>query len=404
MFDSSDEEQQQQQQQPLPQGYNDAALRFNFGGKQFDGVEEVVPEAAKDYSGYHGVDIRPKQRTVKLSSRDNDLALQDKLIDIILNHKKDIRFAPSAEYRAGAERYAKANNLTLGPEGEDINDDGVKDVILYNKAGVPVVINGYHVKPSKMPFRKMYKEAYPKATDRLAVGGYDGYMNKLWGATPTVDEATGDVTFPFDKTGKREVKHSSKDLPEAFKPLKEKGWRIPQAPRRELSFYQVSMKILSNTLNGKIASAVGYFSNRTWARKCIPPLQLNSCIYSIIIDSSLIEATPALKALITSAPTPKDKWEALQQYKRDHSKALKQLYERNQAQLLETLKKHAINVARMIFNNDVMSNDQVIARTFDADYDKITSKVVKATLKANTKEALINIINVAKDAFINSVH
>ena len=50
--------------------------------------------------------------------------------DTVLNHKKD------------TEKFAKMHNLVLGPE-EDINGDNIPDVVLYDKKGQPVLINGY---------------------------------------------------------------------------------------------------------------------------------------------------------------------------------------------------------------------------------------------------------------------
>ena len=62
------------------------------------------------------------------------------LINILLNGKKDIQFIPSAEDRAGAAKYAKSHGLRLADENYDMNNDGVKDNVLFND-GFPVMIN-----------------------------------------------------------------------------------------------------------------------------------------------------------------------------------------------------------------------------------------------------------------------
>ena len=80
--------------------------------------------------------------------------------DLVLNSKKDIKFHRSAENRAGAERYAKTNGLILGPD-EDINGDGINDVVLYNNKGEPVLINGYGLSPSNTEMVKLKEKTLP---------------------------------------------------------------------------------------------------------------------------------------------------------------------------------------------------------------------------------------------------
>ena len=128
-----------------------------------------------------------------------DSTLYDQLINLILNAKKDIKFSPSAETREGAARYAKSRGLRLGEAGTDINQDGVEDVVLYNKSGYPVVINGYHLAPSRFPYRKSYKENNPKPIDRYRVGGYKGYMDRQWGVDPDGFNEDGKRAVEFDK-------------------------------------------------------------------------------------------------------------------------------------------------------------------------------------------------------------
>ena len=46
--------------------------------------------------------------------------------------------------------------------------------------------------------------------------------------------------------GHRVVIHDKNNLPNGFKELKDNGWRLPAAPREELSLHQLCMKILGN--------------------------------------------------------------------------------------------------------------------------------------------------------------
>ena len=89
--------------------------------------------------------------------------------DIVLNEKKDIKFHRTAESREGAAKYATQHNLLLGPD-EDINGDGVNDVVLYKKVGTPVMINGYTFVNSELPYRKEYNRRNPTKADKITFG------------------------------------------------------------------------------------------------------------------------------------------------------------------------------------------------------------------------------------------
>ena len=80
--------------------------------------------------------------------------------DVVLNGKKDIKFHRGAENRVGAAKFARQHNLVLGPPDEDINGDKIPDVVLYDKNGNPVLINGYGATPSKSPYRNKLATKY----------------------------------------------------------------------------------------------------------------------------------------------------------------------------------------------------------------------------------------------------
>ena len=92
----------------------------------------------------------------------------------VLDGHHDIKFHKAAEQRATAADWGKRRGFTLGPD-VDINDDGVNDVVLYTREGVPVVINGYELKKSEFMIRKKYHEANPDAGAKKRVGGYSGF-------------------------------------------------------------------------------------------------------------------------------------------------------------------------------------------------------------------------------------
>ena len=87
---------------------------------------------------------------------------------------KDVKFRRPAEYRASAVDYARRRNLVLGPD-EDIDNDQINDVVLYDYQGNPVIVNGYELVPSERPYRMTYQQRFPSKKARAEVGGYSGF-------------------------------------------------------------------------------------------------------------------------------------------------------------------------------------------------------------------------------------
>jgi hypothetical protein len=89
-----------------------------------------------------------------------------------------VKFRAPAENRASAVDYAKRRNLVLGPD-EDIDNDKLNDVVLYDYNGNPVVVNGYELIPSELPYRVKYKQTYPTKKQQVEIGGYSGFKKKF---------------------------------------------------------------------------------------------------------------------------------------------------------------------------------------------------------------------------------
>ena len=323
-----------------------------------------------------------------------DPKLYDQLIDIILNAKKDIKFVPSAETRAGAYNYAKSHGLRLGPEKTDLNNDGVSDVVLYNKMGYPVVINGYKLTPSQLPFRTAYKTNYPTPEKRQEVGGYKGFMQKVFGAQEE-----------FDQNGKREVKYYDKlHRPPGFDELKAKGWRLPTIPRRELSFYQKAIKIYKQKLdalkvNEKIIDEiVNPFANGySWLFSTLPRFEIFSLAYFMDVETTLIHESGNFEEMKAAAlglanqryPDLPDYAQAIaplilvdeiyKKFKKDLSESLKSYLKANEEEIL-TAVSQSDNLFKVIVNSGIIDfindkiNDKQLPLPTDEEFNGLTKK------------------------------
>ena len=61
---------------------------------------------------------------------------------------------------------------------KDFNGDAVNDVVLFNKNGDPVIINGFGLASSEYPYRKSFYEANDTKIKRMRAGGYNNWVRK----------------------------------------------------------------------------------------------------------------------------------------------------------------------------------------------------------------------------------
>ena len=92
----------------------------------------------------------------------------DSMLNLILNHKKEIQKIPSCTTLRGAQAWCdKRPGSGFRAHMADIGGDPENEVVVYDKAGKPVIVNGYRIKPSDYGIRKLYREAVDKDPEAM---------------------------------------------------------------------------------------------------------------------------------------------------------------------------------------------------------------------------------------------
>ena len=259
-------------------GYEDFVNTRTAFDANYAPVEEAKGMHVKDFMGVPS-ELRPR-RGKKKQGLSNTAQVYDKLIDILLNAKRDIDRVPSCLTLDGAERYANAHDLYFyGGEKKavDYNDDGVDEIVLVNRQGQPVVVNGYKLSHSDLPFKREYYSTYNTPDKRAAIGGYQGFLREKYGA---------DAEFGED--GTRNVKFNTKNPPKDWDTLKRKGWILPSAPRNKLTINQRCNKIIQNHLTALLDNhpEIGKLK-RPWIKGVIPRMKIVCLAFTCLVDSVL---------------------------------------------------------------------------------------------------------------------
>ena len=207
---------------------------------------------------------------------ENQKDLYDSLINVILNHKMELQKVPLASSLATATTWAEKRGMRAGEV--DLNHDGHPETVVYNKAGQPVIINGYRLKASDYPVRKLYYERNPTRYDRI-----DNPMSS-W-----VKSAAYDVRENPDNPWKRSVKKT------AFgSQLKEWGYKMPTKPKKSFSVFSVFSKLIAPIVKEYLESSTcaNIFSSNGGIecvkvfRKLVSPITLYRALYMKIVERS----------------------------------------------------------------------------------------------------------------------
>lgn len=309
--------------------------------------------------------IDPKPRKQK----EDVEGIYDKLIDIILNAKKDIKFHRSCETIDGAKRYADARGLRA--KEYDLNHDGIDDVIVYNSAGKPIMVNGYSVTPSELPYRQEYNKQNPTPISRVNAGGY-----KQW-----LRDAVWEVKKDFDEYGEREVKYENGSLPDIVKNSHDYGYKKLTAPKRKMSNRQLINRFIANALQEFIEATMS--EHEKFLNTVLPRFKLYSLANDCVMDIAIANMCGVNVTVL--GKTPAERYTILKQQIKQNQKVINEKIFNN---------KDGIN---HLFNT---THDTVI-RFFSVAIDKMVSAVGEDLIKdddmdkmkeENPKDARVTII------------
>ena len=264
-----------------------------------------------------------RERSSALSDAKTDA--YNAMIKLILEHKKEITKVPAATTFAGAEKWAK-KHPGFRARLEDIGGDPEKEVVVFDRAGKPFMINGYKLKPSDYGLRKAYWEANPEPEDRAANPMKEWAQSYVWNTT--VDEKN-----PW----KQAVTKNS----ENYDKMKAWGYRMPSKPKTELSPYSIFSKLIAPIVKKVINSQalIAKINARPpvaglsqagpacteFIRKLISPISLYRYLYLRLVEQKFfwsLRKTPEKSHFATS-------YERFKKYLKENKKTFRDWFEHN---------------------------------------------------------------------------
>ena len=152
------------------------------------------------------------------------------MINLILKHKAEITKVPQCTTEAGAREWvAKRPNSKYRVAVKDIGGGPEEEVVIYDKAGRPFIVNGYKTKPSDYAIRKKYWEHNPTKEKRAANPMREWARDQVW----SVKESS---------TNKWNRKVKATPQYEQWKKL---GYRLPVKPKVKISPYSIFSTLIA---------------------------------------------------------------------------------------------------------------------------------------------------------------
>ena len=299
-------------------------------------------EDPRVYSNYDTVeDQRPTGRTGR-EYGEKTKNLYDSMINMIVNHKMELQKIPQCSALPSAQAWAQKRGLRAGQQ--DFDGDGIPEIVVYNKAGQPMIINGYRPKPSDFAIRQAYWTENPTIESRIEAGPM-----RQW-----VQEKAYKVTPRKDNIWKRTI--STTDWGDK---LKESGYKMPTKPKKAFSVFSVFSKLIAPYVrtyleNGALIELLGSEATpacATLLKKLISPISMYRMLFMKCVERyyffTLLSLNPS--------PLPSGKYVDFKKYVKKNPNAFWTFFKANLlTQDMTSFKPNIIN-------------DEVVARLFVKD-------------------------------------
>ena len=233
-----------------------------------------------------GEDKRKPRATGAFNEYKTDL--YDSLINIVLNHKAELQKIPALASVKVANEWANKRGFIA--KEVDLNGDSIKEVVVYNKAGQPIIVNGYKPHANDYAVRRAYYEHNSTPESRI------GNPIKEWAR-----DYYYDVKTDPDKPWKNIVKKK-----EPYYEAKSAGYKVGYKPKKEITPFSVFSKLITpyvkaffdaegynvsyygvdvpvNTCAGLLGGNTGP-ANGQLVRKIISPISFARALFIMLVE------------------------------------------------------------------------------------------------------------------------
>lgn len=158
----------------------------NFKKRDLSNDLDSIRQFSEFYQN-HELPFAKKQKKQKIGNLG-----MDELTKIVLNLKQDVKQIRDAQSVEGAKAWVAKHGPDLYTvHNTDINGDNIPDIVVRNKAGKNVIVNGYTTADSLYPYRHAFYTEFPTADARKAAREndnitYRSFINSMY--NPQYDE------------------------------------------------------------------------------------------------------------------------------------------------------------------------------------------------------------------------